>query len=86
MNETINEKVSVILSFNRENGVVMPKKMRWQGRDYLMKSVSYHHSVREGKKLLHIFHVTNGSSDFRLKLDTENLHWTLEEVYDAAAT
>lgn len=86
INEIINEKVSVISSFNRENGVVMPKKIRWQGRDYLIQSVSYHHIVREGTKLLHIFHVTDGSSDFRLKLDTENLHWTLEEVYDAAAT
>lgn len=86
MSEIINEKISVITSFNRENNSVMPKKMRWQGRDYIMKSVSYHHLVREGKKLLHIFHVTDGASDFRLKLDTESLHWTLEEVYDGSST
>jgi len=85
MSEIINEKVSVISSFNKEKGLVMPRKIRWQGRDYLIKAVSYHHKVKEGKKLLHIFHVTDGSLDFRLKLDTENLHWILEEVYDGTA-
>jgi hypothetical protein len=82
MSEMINEKVSIITSFNRESSSVSPKKMRWQGRDYLIQSVSYHHLVREGKRLFHIFHCTDGSSDFRLRLDTETLHWTLEEVYD----
>lgn len=86
MNEIINEKISVITSFNKESRSVMPKKIRWQGRDYLIQSVSYHHIVREGKKLLHIFHVTDGASDFRLRLDTETLHWTLEEIYDGAST
>ena len=86
MSEIINEKISVITSFNRENSSVMPKKIRWQGRDYFIKSVSYHHLLREGKKLLHIFHVTDGVLDFRLRFDTESLHWTLEEVYDGAST
>jgi len=86
MSERINEKVSIISSFNRETLSVMPKKMRWHGRDYLIQSLSYHHVIREGKKLLHIFHVTDGSSDFKLSLDTENLFWTLDEVYDSSST
>ena len=86
MGEVINEKVSVISSYNRDTSSVMPKKIRWHGRDYLVKSVSYHHTERDGKKLLHIFHVTDGSLDFKLRLDTENLHWTLEEIYDGTAT
>ncbi len=82
MNEVIDEKISVISSYNRESGTVMPRKIRWQGRDYIIKSVSYHHKIREGKKLLHIFHVTSGTLDFRLEHDTDSLHWTLKEVCD----
>lgn len=86
MSEIINEKVSVVSSYNRENGVVAPRKMRWQGRDYSITQVSYHHKIRQGRKLLHIFHGTDGVLDFKLQLDTETLHWTLEEIYDAAST
>ncbi len=86
MQESINEKVSMITKYDRSTGLVSPVKMRWQGRDYEIKSVSYHHVVKDGKKLLHIFHVTDDASDFRLRLDTETLHWTLEEIYDGAAT
>ncbi|NMB83907.1 hypothetical protein GYA28_01310 [Candidatus Roizmanbacteria bacterium] len=85
MNGTIDEKVSVITSFDKNDGSVTPQKINWQGRDYVIKTVSYHHRVREGKKLLHIFHVTDGGLDFRLRFDTENLHWTLEEIYDESS-
>jgi hypothetical protein len=82
MTETIHEKVSVISSYNRETGIVTPKKIRWQGREYIIEKLTYYHRVRQGRTLLHIFHVTSGTLDFRLHLDTDNLHWTLEEIYD----
>lgn len=82
MNELINEKISVITSYNRETGVVMPKKIRWQGRDYLINKLTYYHRARMGRVLLHIFHVTDGSLDFRLQFNGENLAWTLEEICD----
>jgi len=82
MHEIINEKISVISLYNRETGVVIPKKIRWQAKEYLIKSLSYHHKVRIGRNLLHIFHVTDGNLDFRLSLNTDNLQWCLEEVSD----
>ncbi len=82
MYESINEKVSVILSYNREAGTILPLKMRWQGRVYSISKLSYHHKIRDGRTILHIFHVTNGALDFRLKLNTDTLHWTLEEISD----
>lgn len=85
MNEIINEKVSVICSYNRETGLVMPRKIHWQGRDYLIKKLTYCHKIRQGRTLLHVFHVTDGMMDFCLRLDTNNLHWTLEEVCDGTA-
>jgi hypothetical protein len=82
MNESINEKVSVITHYDRNSGQVMPKKMRWQGRDYLLTELTYRYKKREGRNIVHVFHVTDGSMDFKLRLNSENLDWTLEEVTD----
>lgn len=82
MQELINEKISVTSSYNRQTGLVIPLKLHWQRRDYLIKKLSYYHRIRQGRILLHVFHVTDGVMDFRLSLNSENLHWLLEEVTD----
>ncbi len=82
MIENINEKIIVITTFNSETGLVIPKKIRWKNRDYLIKNIAYYHKIRQGKNIIHDFHVTDGNLDFRLSLDSENLHWTLNETYD----
>ncbi len=82
MQEIIQEKVSVLTVYDRSNGLVMPKKMKWQGRLYNIDKIGYHHKVKEGNKLIHIFSVCNQTLAFRLRLDTETLQWTLEEVSD----
>lgn len=85
MQELINEKVSVISSYNRQTGLVTPRKIHWQGKDYLVEKLTYYHRIRQGRLLLHIFHVTDGVMDFRLSLNSENLHWKLEEITDGTA-
>ena len=83
MIETIQEKVEVILRFR-----LMPKpeteiyKIRWRGKEYLIKELAYHHKVWEGRTRMHKFAVSTGNLDFRLNYDTENLFWILEEVSD----
>lgn len=81
MKTHINEAVSVISVFNQEKGLVMPKKMRWNGRDYAMTTFAYHHRVHKGERLFHIFHVSDGANDYRLQLDAQTLHWMLVEVH-----
>ncbi len=85
MNEYINEKVSVITVYDRVKGTVLPKKIKWKGKVYTIIKLGFHHTVRQGRTLLHYFSVTDGNLDFRLCLDTETLHWTLEEVTDGTA-
>jgi len=60
----------------------MPVKLNWQGRTYAIDKLGYHHKLHKGKKLIHIFSVANKNLAFRLCLDTDNLHWNLEEVSD----
>jgi hypothetical protein len=82
MIETINEKVAVITIYKPGAGHVFPYRLRWQGRDYKITKIGFHHKVREGRALFHIFSVSSDTLAFRLKLDTETLHWILEEVSD----
>lgn len=86
MHNIINEKVSVVTVFDRNRGIVIPQKIKWQGRVYSIDRIGYHHKVKEGKKLIHIFSVANDSLFFRLRFDSENLHWTLAEVSDGLAS
>ena len=88
MQEIINEKISVITIFRHRStqNEVLPWKIKWQGRIYHIQKIGFHHLIREGRKLFHIFSVTDGNLDFRLRFDTENLHWILEEVFDGALT
>jgi hypothetical protein len=86
MTEAINEKVSILMLYNRQSRQVKPEQMRWQGRLVKFSRLAFHHTIREGKKLIHIFSVSNGTMDFRLSLDTETLFWTLEEVSDGLAS
>jgi hypothetical protein len=85
MQEIINEKVSVITVYDRNRGLVFPQKIKWQGRIYKPEKLGYYYKFREGRKLIHIFSVCNNSMHFKLRFDSENLHWTLEEVSDGIA-
>jgi len=82
MHEKIAEKISVITLFDRENSQVMPVKIRWQGRYYYPQKLGLHHTVREGRVLHHIFSVADQTTCFKLDLNTETLHWTLDEISD----
>jgi hypothetical protein len=84
MREKLFEKISVIFSYNAEKNTAIPYKIRWQLRDYFIKKLAYHHKAYEGRELLHIFHVTDGNLDFRIRFNTEDLNWILEEVSDGS--
>ncbi len=87
MSELINEKVSVVSFYNREKAQVMPWIIKWHGRLYKIRKVGLHYPVREGKKLLHYFSVlTEDNISFKLRHDTETLHWILEETVDEFAS
>lgn len=85
MVEKINEQVSVVTVYNEAKGSVLPWLIHWKGRKYVITTVAYHHKVKNGRYVYHIFSVCNESIFFKLRLDTETLHWWLEEVSDGLA-
>ena len=60
-----------------------PKYVRWRGRNYTITKIGLHHVYRTGRTLYHIFSVLTGTIFMRLKLNTDNLNWSLEEIADS---
>lgn len=82
MNQTINEPVSVIAHYDAQTNKNWPVKLKWRNRIYLVEKIGLHHQLLVGQNLHHIFAVTSRGLYFKLKLDTQNLSWKLEEIDD----
>lgn len=76
----IDEFVSVDLLSNHLTHKVFPWAISWRGRKYRINKVGMHHKIRDGRTLLHIFSVTDGTTYFQLQFDTDTLGWKLLEI------
>lgn len=84
MRETINQEVSVIMYYSAAKHLAVPYLIHWQNKDYGVGKIGYHHTIKEGLTVHHIFELVDDQAAmwFRLNLDTSNLHWKLEAVSD----
>lgn len=88
MREKINEEVSVVMYYSAQKRIALPHLISWQHRDYSVGRIGYHHTVKDGATLHHIFELVDKENTlwFRLNFDTSNLHWKLEAVSDGIAS
>ncbi len=80
MAEPVNEAVSVTLWSNHRTKKTVPYSLYWNGRRYHITTIGLHHTVWEGRRLFHIFSVSDGSNFFKLLMDSETLGWKLIEI------
>ncbi len=80
MIEQINEPVEVMVTY--KNSKTMPIVMGWQNRIYRFTRLGFVHPTREGRKLIHVFSVSDDNLTYRLEFDTESLSWKLAEISD----
>jgi hypothetical protein len=76
----INERVDVVSSFARHGEITtlcVPRRMRWRGREIELSELALRHPTVQGKRMIHVFHVSDGSNGYRLEFDAEALTWTL---------
>lgn len=79
MHEFVHEPIDVVVSFCQNR--VIPKRMRWNNREYEIDRVNLIHTAREGQKRVFYFSVSDKTNYFKLKLDPEYLKWHLVELY-----
>jgi hypothetical protein len=82
MIQKISTPVTVSLFFDSKSKRVTPKALIWNGRTYPIVKIGLHHTYRQGRTLYHVFSVAGETLFFRLVLNSENLHWKLEEISD----
>lgn len=78
----VNERVAVIARYRIEDArsLCFPAKMRWRNNEITFIALGLRHDTRKGARMVHVFDMSDGSSDYRLEFDAEALTWTLISV------
>lgn len=83
----LEDRVEVITLFKRQGDpaeLVIPARMRWQGKEITFTELGLRHPTNKGKRMVHIFDMTDGVNDYRLEFDAEMLTWTLVAILNGA--
>ncbi len=86
MRKSLGQEVSVVYYFDAKTKIIKPFQITWNNQDYRLGPVDFHHKTRIGGTLIHHFSMCDVAETvyFKLGLNTENLHWELEEVMMAS--
>lgn len=82
MIQSVKAPVSVTLIYDHRRRLAYPSQVTWEGRDYRIEKVGYHHTYRQGRTLIHVYSVAARTMFFRLVLNSENLMWEVEQISD----
>lgn len=82
MNPTIlvDERVDIITVYRNQGDIgarCMPRKMRWGDKEVVFTELALRHPTVQGKRMIHVFHMSDGANGYRLEFDAERLTWTL---------
>ncbi len=88
MRQKLNDPISVVMYYSAKQQHFQPHMLHWQNRDYMVGEIGFHHRVREGRVIHHIFECVDDKQTmaFRLNFNTEVLSWTLEAVSDGVGS
>ncbi len=76
----INERVDMVVLYKKHGDIstlALPYKMKWKGREITFTQLGMRHPTAKGKRMIHIFDVSDGTDDYRLEFDAERLTWNL---------
>lgn len=79
----LNERVDILALYKKDGDITtlaFPCKMKYRGREVTFTKLGMRHPTSKGKRSIHVFDMTDGSNDYRLEFDAENLTWTLMAI------
>lgn len=78
----VNQEVTInsVYFKNKNQLEAFPKKMEFAGETYTFLNDGWRFLVQRGREVVKIFTVSDGTSNFRLKLDASEKHWTLLDI------
>jgi hypothetical protein len=79
----LNERIDVVAVFGDGLNPCRPIKFRRpNGREIEITEIGLRHPSVQGKRMMHVFDVTDGGADYRLEFDSERLTWHLKMESD----
>ena len=81
MVERLRAPVAVAAFFDHRTRQTRITRLTYDGRDFVIKSISYHFTQRKGRTLLHVFNLAGQVDCFRVVFNTDSLSWILEEIH-----
>lgn len=81
----INERVEVIVTFHTVSGerlICFPRKMRYRSQEIEFTVFGMRHPTEKGRRMIHVFEMSDGVNDYRLEFDAERLTWTLVSMLE----
>lgn len=85
----INQRVDVVALFRKSsdvNALAQPYKMKYRGREIVFTEIGMRHPTAKGKRMIHVFDVSDGVDDYRLEFDAQGLTWTLMAIIPGSAS
>lgn len=82
----INERVEVIAIFKRSTdpfSICFPAKMKYKNQLIEFSELGLRHPTSKGRRMIHVFDMSDGINDYRLEFDAEGLIWTLIAVTES---
>lgn len=79
----INKRVDVICVFKHRvdvQSLCVPYKMRYKGQEVIFSELALRHPTAQGRRMIHVFDMSDGANDYRLEFDAEALVWTLVAI------
>ena len=76
----VEARVKVLVLYGIDNDIgraALPHKMIYQGREIVFTELGLYHPTKRGQRMVHVFDMSDGQSDYRLEFDAERLSWTL---------
>jgi hypothetical protein len=81
-NTYIGERVAVAVTYRVRDDISIchPVKMRFRNKEIIFTELGLRHPSVKGKRMVHVFDMSDGSNDYRLEFDAEMLTWTLVSI------
>jgi hypothetical protein len=81
----INKEINVIAYYFKNATQRLrcyPKRIEYDGKRVEFTETGLVHPTKKGQRTLHIFDMTDGSADYRLEFDAQELTWKLVCISD----
>lgn len=85
----VNERVDVVPIFHAnaaERALCTPWKMRFRGQEIVFTVFGMRHPTTKGKRMIHVFEMSDGANDYRLEFDAEHLTWILASIVEGQSS